>query len=118
MNSNEEKLINSLKHDACNHDPILKPHGFFKNKYEVNLFYVDDHADLLMTVRALIHLSLRALDPEFVDDISEKSEDAYIRQALTIANRLMPHGEEAHLDHLNLYFREERLGIGLNKDEK
>jgi len=51
MNPNEEKLINSLKHQALDHHPTLKPHSFFKNKFEVSLFYVDNHVDLVLTVR-------------------------------------------------------------------
>lgn len=116
MNPNEEKLIDSLKKDAIDHHPILRPHVFFKKKYQVSLFYVDDHAELLMTVRALIYLSSRVLGPEFVDDVSERIEKAYIHQVLTIANRLMPQGEEALLDHLNLYYREEKLRIRPNKE--
>lgn len=73
MNPNEEKLINSLKRHAIDHHPTLKPHSFFNDKYEVCLFYVEDHAELLLTVRSLIHLALRTIDPELCpDDVSEK----------------------------------------------
>lgn len=117
MNPNEERLIYSLKRHAIDHHPTLKPHSFFKDKYEVSLFYVEDHAELLLTVRALVHLALRTIDPELCpDDISEKNENTYIRHALTIANRLMPQGEEALLDHINLYYREVGLGIKRGKD--
>lgn len=117
MNPNEEKLINSLKRHAIDHHPTLKPHSFFNDKYEVCLFYVEDHAELLLTVRALVHLALRTIDPELCpDDVSEKNEKTYIRHTLTIANRLMPQGEEALMDHLNLYYREERLGVKRGKD--
>ncbi len=70
---------------------------------------MDDHTDLLLTVRAMLHLTKKVIDPELCDDISDKNETDYIRQVLTIANRLMPQGEEALMDHLNLYYREERL---------
>lgn len=119
MNTAKKNLIKSLKFHAKDHHPTLRPHSFYKGKYAVNLFYVDDHADLLLTVRALVHLSMRVLDPEFVvDDFNEKNEMDYIRQALSIANRLMPYGEEAFLDQLNTYFREEGLREGLDRRQE
>ncbi|MDT0648151.1 hypothetical protein RM545_15760 [Zunongwangia sp. F260] len=110
MNPNEEALIASLHQQAKDHEPTLKPHSLFEGKYSVNAFYVDDHTDLLLTVRAMIHLAMRVIDPElFGDDISQKNETAFVRQVLIIANRLMPKGEEALLDLLNLYYRDEKL---------
>lgn len=117
MNPDEKKLIQKLKQHASDHHPTLKPHPFFKDKYEVSLFYVENHVELLLTVRALIHLALRVSDPEMcLDDISEKREKTYIRHALTIANRLMPQGEEALMDHLNFYYREK--GLRENPDKQ
>ena len=73
MNPNEEKLINSLKYHASDHTPTLTPHPYFKGKFQSSFFYVDGHAELLQTARALIYLSMRVLDPEFgVDDVLEK----------------------------------------------
>ncbi|MHB1105401.1 MAG: hypothetical protein ACYCZ2_03475 [Lutibacter sp.] len=96
MKPNEEKLINSLNHRAGDFTPTLIPHVYFKDKFQPTFFYVDDHADLLLTVRALIYLSMRVIDPEFgVDNVLKRNEEDYIRQTLTIANRLMPWGEEA-----------------------
>lgn len=107
MNPNEEKLIKELKHHANDHTPTLVPHPWFKGKYQPTFFYVEGHADLLLTVRALIYLSMRAFDPELgIDDVHEKKEGVFIRQALIIANRLMPNGEEELMDYLNEYFRE------------
>lgn len=109
MKPNEEKLINTLNHHAGDHTPTLIPHVYFKGKFQPSFFYVDNHADLLLTVRALIYLSMRVTDPEFgVDDVLERNEEDYIRQALTIANRLMPWGEEAVMDHVNLFYREKK----------
>lgn len=117
MNTAKKNLIKNLKFHAGDHHPTLRPHSFFKGKYAVNLFYVDNHADLLLTVRALIHLSMRVLDPEYgVDDINVKNEMDYIRQALSVANRLMPFGEEAFLDQINTYMREEGLRDKLDRD--
>lgn len=113
MNPNEEKLIHSLRYHAMDHHPTLKPHTFFKSKFEVSLFYMDNHVDLVLTVRALLYLAMKAIDPELCDDINNRFEKEYIRQALTIANRLLPQGEEALLDDLNLYYREEKLREGL-----
>ncbi|HUH46365.1 MAG TPA: hypothetical protein VLZ54_04365 [Arenibacter sp.] len=114
MNPNEEKLISALKYHANDHTPTLSPHPYFKDKFQPYLFYVDGHAELLLTVRAMIYLAMRVLDPEFgVDDILERNEDDYIRQTLTIANRLMPWGEEGLMDHLNRYYSEEKLRVGL-----
>ena len=113
MNPNEEKLIHSLRFQAKDHHPTLKPHTFFKNKFEVSLFYVDNHEDLLLTVRAMLYLATKVIDPELIDNINDKYEKGYIRQILTIANRLIPQGEEALLDDLNLYYREEKLREGL-----
>ena len=117
MNPNEEKLIDSLKRHAMDHHPTLMPHSFYKDKFEVSLFFMEDHAELLLTVRAMIHLALRTIDPELcLDTISERNEKYYIRHVLAIANRLMPQGEEALLDHINLYYKEERLGVKRGKD--
>ncbi|ASO06008.1 hypothetical protein [Arenibacter algicola] len=113
MNANEENLIHRLRYHAMDHHPTLKPHSFFKNKFEVSLFYVDNHSDLVLTVRALLYLAMKAIDPELCDDINNRFEKEYIRQSLTIANRLLPQGEEALLDDLNLYYREEKLREGL-----
>lgn len=102
----EEKLINSLNYHKMDHTPTLIPHVHFKDKYQLSFFYVDGHADLLLTVRALIYLSMRVIDPEFrTDDISGRNENDYIRQALIIANRLMPRGEESLIDHINEFYR-------------
>jgi hypothetical protein len=52
---------------------------------------------------------MRAINPESgSDDVMERNEEEFIYQAMTIANRLMPVGEEALMDHLNLFFREEK----------
>ncbi len=60
---------------------------------------------------------MRVLDSEFgVDDVLKKNEDDYVRQALTIANRIMPWGEEALMDHVNLYYREESIKEKLRED--
>ena len=96
------------------HHTTLKPHSFFKNKFEVSLFYVDNHVDIVLSVRAMLHLAMKAIDTELCDDINKRYEKEYIRQVLTIANRLLPQGEEALLDDLNLYYREEKLREGLN----
>ena len=61
----------------------------------------------------MLHLAMKAIDPELCDDINGRYEKEYIRQVLTIANRLLPQGEEALLDDLNLYYREEKLREGL-----
>lgn len=116
MNPNEEKLISSLKRQATDHHPTLKSHPFYKGKFQPYFFYVDGHSELLLTVRALIYLSMRTFDPEFgVDDMLERDEDDYIRQVLTIANRLMPKGEEALMDDINLYYRNEKLRDHIDK---
>lgn len=108
MKQHEEKLIENLNYHKMDHTPTLIPHAHFKGKYQPTFFYVDGHADLLLTVRALIYLSMRVTDPEFGrDDILERNEEDYIRQTLTIANRLMPCGEEALLDHINKFYRDE-----------
>ncbi len=117
MNTNEDKLIQNLKDHAMDHEPTLEPHPFFKDKFQVSYFYVDDHADLLSTVRALIFLCHRVLDPEFFENEPFDNTNRYIRQALILANRLMPMGEEALMDHLNCYFREEGLRQRLGKKE-
>lgn len=109
MKPNEEKLIYNLNNHEGDHTPTLIPHVHFKGKFQPSFFYIDDHAELLLSVRALIYLSMRVIDPEVgVDDILERNEDDYVRQALTIANRLMPWGEEALMDHINLFYRENK----------
>jgi len=109
MDPNDEKLIKDLRHRSNDHTPTLVPHPCFKGKFRPTFFYVDGHADLLLTVRALIYLSMRAIHPELGSDaILDKNKDEFIHQALIIANRLMPVGEEGLMDHLNRYFREEK----------
>lgn len=109
MNRNDEKLIKNLIYHANDHTPTLVPHPYLKDKFQPYFFYVDGYADLLLTVRALIYLSMRVLDSEFgVDDITERNENDYIRHSMMIANRLMPTGEEALMDHLNLYYRKKK----------
>ena len=109
MNPNEEKLIKDLRLLANDHSPTLVPHPWFKNKFQPTFFYLDGHADLLLTVRALLYLSMRAINPELgSDDVMDRNEKEFIHQAMTIANRLMPVGEEALMDHLNLFYREEK----------
>nr|WP_288979327.1 hypothetical protein [uncultured Allomuricauda sp.] len=108
MNPNEEKLIKDLRFHGNDHTPTLVTHPWFKDKFQPTFFYLDGHADLLLTVRALIYLSMRAINPELgSDDIMDRNEEEFIHQAMTIANRLMPVGEEALMDHLNLFYREE-----------
>ena len=109
MNPNEEKLIKDLRFHLNDHTPTLVPHPWLKDEFQPTFFYLDGHADLLLTVRALICLSMRAINPNLgSDDVMERNEEEFIHQAMTIANRLMPVGEEALMDHLNLFFREEK----------
>lgn len=106
MKQPEEKLIEKLNYHKMDHTPTLIPHLYFKGKYQPSFFYVDGHADLLMTVRALIYLSMKAIDPEFgTDDILERNKDEYVQHTLTIASRLMPWGEEGLMDHINEFYR-------------
>lgn len=108
MNPNEEKLIKDLRDRLNDHTPTLVPHPYFTGKFQPTFFYLDGHADLLLTVRALLYLSTRAINPEFgSDDVMARNGEEFIHQAMTIANRLMPVGEEALMDHLNLFYREE-----------
>lgn len=110
MNPNEEKLIEKLRLHLNDHTPTLVPHPWFKDKFRPTFFYVDGHADLLLTVRALIYLSMRAINSELgPDDVMDRDREEFIHQAMTIANRLMPVGEEALMDLLNLFYREEKL---------
>lgn len=109
MDLNEEKLLKDLRFHANDHSPTLVPHPWFKDKFQPTFFYLEGHAELLLTVRALIYLSMRAINPELgSDDVMERNEEEFIHQAMTIANRLMPVGEEALMDHLNLFYREEK----------
>ena len=109
MNPNEEKLIKDLRFHGNDHTRTLVPHPWFKDKFQPTFFYLDGHADLLLTVRTLIYLSMRAINPELgSDDMMDRNEEEFIHQAMTIANRLMPVGEEALMDHLNLFYREEK----------
>lgn len=62
----------------------------------------------------MLYLAMKIIYRELCDDINKRYEKEYIRQALTIAGRLLPQGEEALLDDLNLYYREEKLREGLN----
>ncbi|WP_038262361.1 hypothetical protein [Zhouia amylolytica] len=108
MNSNEEQLIKDLKRHAKDHTPTLQPHSFFNDRFQVTCFYVKNHEDLLLSVRSLLYLCKRILDPE--DDMEkapEWIEKDYIRQALSIANRLMPLGDEALLGHINSFYQKE-----------
>ena len=80
MNPNEEKLINSLKHQALDHHPTLRPHPFFYNKYEVSLFYVDNHVDLLLTVRAMLYLAMKTIDPNCtITSMTDMKRNIYVR---------------------------------------
>lgn len=56
---------------------------------------------------------MKTIDPELCDVNNNKYEKEYIRQSLTIANRLQPKEEEAFLDDLSIYYREEKLREGL-----
>lgn len=109
MNANEERLINALREHACDHTPTLKPHPFYEDKFSVMGFYVEGHEELMLTIRALTYLCQVVLDPEFAYKESKQVQTHYIQHLLSISKRFMPLGEEALLDHLNLYFREERL---------
>ena len=112
MNVNEKKLIDSLKHHAKDYRPTLNPHPIFKDKYQICYFFVEGHDDLLLTVRALIYLCQKINNPECIKG-TPYDEKRYIRQTLDITNRLMPVGEESMMDHLNRYYRNEKLREGL-----
>lgn len=109
MNSNEEKLIRALQKQALDYDPTLQPHSFYEDKFAVNNFYVDGHEELMLTVRGLIYLCQLAINPELATKESSGMQQCYIQQTLSIAGRLMPIGEEALLDQLNIYYRNEGL---------
>lgn len=118
MKPNEEKLIKDLRFHSNDHTPTLVPHPYFKDKFQPTFFYGDGHTDLLLTVRALLYLSMRAINPEVgQDDVMDKNQEVFIHQAMTMANRLMPVGEEALMDLLNLFYREEKKAKEKNGQE-
>ncbi|RNL83921.1 hypothetical protein ED312_14440 [Sinomicrobium pectinilyticum] len=56
MNTYEKKLIESRKHYVKDYHPILQPPSIFKDKFQIRYFYIEGHADLLLTARAFIYL--------------------------------------------------------------
>tara|TARA_R110000868_G_scaffold406462_2_gene686887 strand:- start:624 stop:776 length:153 start_codon:yes stop_codon:yes gene_type:complete len=50
----------------------------------------------------MLYLAIKAINPELCDDTNNRYEKEYLLQVITIANRLLPQGEEALLDDLNL----------------
>lgn len=116
MNPNEETLIERLKEQAMDYHPTLKPHSFFKDKFQVSLFYVDDHAELLLSIRSLMYVCMRVLDPEAMPESGIfANQDMYLKQVLAIANRLMPTGDETFMDAINTFMADERLRERLDR---
>lgn len=118
MNPNEEQLINTLKYHAKDYHPTLKPHSLLTNKFEVSYFYVNDHAELILTVRALLFLCQQVMDPEGYFEIPAEEEKASLMsQVIRVAGRLMPKGDEELLDYVNLYLKSEKLRTGLDGEQ-
>jgi len=70
MKPNEEKLIKDLRQHSNDHTPTLDPHPYFKGKFQPTFFYLDGHADLLLTVRAeqakvTVHIDMVEVIPFF-----------------------------------------------------
>ncbi|WP_148044277.1 hypothetical protein [Sinomicrobium pectinilyticum] len=61
----------------------------------------------------MMYLCQKIREPGFFKSTPYDDEKRYIRQALDIVNRLMPVGEESLMDHLNRYYRDEKLREGL-----
>jgi len=113
MNENEKRFLEALQLHAHDHDATLKPHPFYKDKFLVTYFYVDGHEELFLTVRALLYVCHLSLHPEYASKESEEVHNILLQHLLAISKRFLPLGEEALMDHLNLYYREEKLREGL-----
>ncbi|UGU15395.1 hypothetical protein LS482_17145 [Sinomicrobium kalidii] len=117
MKPNEAALLRRLKKGAKDYHPTLSPHSLLRGKYQVNFFYMEDHMELMFTVRSLLNVCIMAIDPEQLSERPSRSkQETYIRQVLVVMNRLTPKGEEGLLDDINRYFREE--GFRKNTDKK
>lgn len=107
MKSRKNKLIKDLDYIHGIYSSTLVPHPIFKDKFMAPNLYFNNHQELVNTSRALIYLAMRTIDPEFGnDDILGRNEDDYVRQALTIVNRLTLAGDEAYLDVFNNYYND------------
>ncbi|WP_268225149.1 hypothetical protein [Sinomicrobium oceani] len=116
MKKNEEELLARLREGAKAHHPTLVPHPFYKDKFQVSLFYVEDHMELMLHVQALLNVCTLAIDSsELVKRPPPETLEMYVRQVLTLANRLLPQGETALLDDINAYFRKEELRKHMDK---
>ena len=109
MNAIQQKLINDIESHVGDHTPTLVPHHLYNGKFQANLFYFDDHRDLMLTVSAITYLAMKATNPDFgVDAPMKRNEKEFICQALLIVTRLVPTGDMALMDCVNRYQREEQ----------
>ncbi|RNL88512.1 hypothetical protein ED312_08675 [Sinomicrobium pectinilyticum] len=116
MKKSEEELLSKLREGAKTHHPTLVPHPFYKDKFQVSFFYVEDHIELMLHIQALLNICILAMDSsELVKRPSPETLELYVRQVLTLANRLLPQGETALLDDVNAFFRNEELRKHMDK---
>lgn len=108
-----ERLTSLLEHDASSHQPTLKPHSYYKDKFQVTFFYMHDHNELIRSIEALVYLCKRTMDPEeAMESELPHKEIGHIHQALCLISRLTPKGDEVFMDAVNTYFRQTGLRKG------
>lgn len=117
MKPSIEKLVTHLERTGKDHPPTLWKHPFYKDKYQVYFFYVEDHWELVTFVEALISICRYTLERDGVPlETPEHQLDLYRECLLKLAERLTPKGDISALDGVHEYMYTEKLHPFMHKN--
>ena len=100
-----EKAVNksspSLERLAKEHLQSLIPHPTYRNRYAIAHLSVEGYQDLLFKIRALLNVSIMALEHiDYRNDDSIIEPTAHVQAVLELAGRMIPIEEGELLDEL------------------
>ncbi len=100
-----EKIVNksspTLRNLAKEHLQSLLPHATYRNRYAIAHLSVDGYQDLLFKIRALLNVSIMALEHiDYLNDDTILEPTAHVQSVLELVSRMIPIEEGELLDEL------------------
>lgn len=93
----QQALAEKLKQSLV----MLKPHDTYKEKYKVDLLYVEGYGELLFTIRSLLYLCINSLEyGDFEKYSSDRNPKNNIQDVLELISRMIPIEEGVLLDEM------------------
>ncbi len=100
-----EKIVNksspTLGNLAKEHLQSLKPHPTYRNRFAIAHLSVEGYQDLLFKIRALLNVSIMAMEHiDYLNDDTIVEPTAHVQAVLELVSRMIPIEEGELLDEL------------------